>query len=48
MGKSEGGDFALEGKVKQQKLLDPNSLIKTKTWHILSRALDIFDKVRIQ
>ena len=48
MGKSQGGDFVLEAKVKQQKLLDPKGLIKTETWHILSRVLDTFDKVRIQ
>ena len=45
MGKSQGGDFVLEGKVKQQKLLSPKGSIKVETWHILSRALDTFDEV---
>ena len=45
MGKSQGGDFVLEWKVKQQKLLSPKDSIKAETWHILSRALDTFDEV---
>ena len=44
MGKSQGGDFVLEGKVKRQKPLAPGS-IKAETWRTLSRALDTFDEV---
>ena len=45
MGKSQGGDFVLEGKVKRQKLLAPKGSIKAETWRTLSRALDTFDEV---
>ena len=45
MGKSQGGDFVLEGKVKWQKLLAPKGSIKAETWRTLSRALDTFDEV---
>ena len=31
MGKSQGGDFVLEGKVKRQKLLAPKGSMKAKT-----------------
>ena len=45
MGKSQGGDFVLEGKVKRQKLLAPKGSIKAETWRTLLRALDTFGEV---
>ena len=44
MGKSQGCDLVLEGKVKRQKPLAPGS-IEAETWRTLSRALDTFDEV---
>ena len=47
MGKSQGGDFVLERKVKRQKLLAPKGSMKAETWRTLSRALENFDEVHV-
>ena len=44
-GKSQGGDFILEGKVKRQKLIAPKGPVKGETWKVLSRSLDGFDEI---
>ena len=41
-GKSQGGDFILEGKVQRQKLIAPKGAIKRETWKTLARCLDNF------
>ena len=37
-GKSQGGNFILEGKVKRQKLLAPKGPVKASTWAVLARC----------
>ena len=45
IGKSKGGDFMLEEKVKRQKLLAPKGPITSSTWRTISRSLDEFDEI---
>ena len=45
LGKSQGGDFLLEQKVKRQKLIAPKGPIKGETWKMLSRCLDEFNAI---
>ena len=45
VGKSQGTDFVLKGKVKRQKLLAPKGSDKASTGKVLARCLDVFDDI---
>ena len=44
-GKHQGGDFLLEQKIKQQKLLAPKGFVEKKTWQRISRSIDKIDVI---
>ena len=45
IGKCQGGDFKLEGKIKKQKNIAPKGAVTAKTWQKISRSIDRVDDI---
>ena len=43
--KCQGGDFALEEKIKKQKSIAPKGTVNSKTWQKISRSIDKVEHV---